>query len=244
MKTNFLLFLILLAHALPVRSQTTQPALTITHLTGNFYVYTTYVRGFPSNGLYLVTKKGVVVVDSPWDTTQFSPLLDSIRARHRQPVVLCIATHFHEDRTGALEFFRSRGIKTYTSRLTDEYSRRFGQKRAGFLFDKDTTFNVGGYSIQTWFPGEGHTKDNIVLWFEKDRILYGGCLIKSTAADDIGFIGNANLQAWPETIRRIQARYPHPAYIIPGHQEWNSAASLQHTLELLDRTDRQSKIKG
>ena len=76
---------------------------------------------FPSNGLYLVTKKGVVVVDAPFDTTQFQPLVDSIRERHHQPVVLNIATHFHKDRTAALEFFRRRGVATYTTRLTAVY---------------------------------------------------------------------------------------------------------------------------
>jgi glyoxylase-like metal-dependent hydrolase (beta-lactamase superfamily II) len=212
-----------------------QPALTITHLTGHFYVYTTYVAGFPSNGLYLVTGKGVVVIDSPYDTTQFQPLLDSIRQRHHQPVVLCIATHFHEDRTGWLEFLRARGVKTYTSRLTDEYSRGSGKKRAEFLFDKDTSFTVGGYSFQTYFPGEGHTKDNIVLWFGKDRVLYGGCLVKSTAATDLGNTRDANIQAYPETIRRVQETFPDPAYVIPGHQSWADTASLRHTLQLSQR---------
>lgn len=42
------------------------PALQISHLTGDLFVYTTWVpvdgAPYPSNGLYLVTKKGVVVV--------------------------------------------------------------------------------------------------------------------------------------------------------------------------------------
>jgi glyoxylase-like metal-dependent hydrolase (beta-lactamase superfamily II) len=213
----------------------TRPALTVTHLTGNFYIYTTYVAGFPANGMYLVTDKGVVVIDSPYDTTQFQPLLDTIQRRHHQPVVSCIATHFHEDRTGALEFFRAHGVKTYTSRRTDEYSRQAGQKRAEFLFDQDTSFTVGGYSFQTYFPGEGHTKDNIVLWFGRDRVLYGGCLVKSTEAVDMGNLRDANVTAYPETIRRVQQRFPDAAFVIPGHQRWDDTKALQHSLDLLQR---------
>lgn len=219
-------------------AQSAHGALVITHLTGDVYVYTTWGMtggtSFPANGLYLVTRAGVVVIDSPWDTTQFQPLLDTISQRHHQPVVLCIATHFHEDRTAGLGYFRTKGIKTYTSRQTDKLSQATGKHRAEFLFDKDTVFSVGGYSIQTYFPGEGHTRDNIVVWFDRDRVLYGGCLVKSTEAGDLGNVKDGNPGAYAETIRRVQSKFPTPAYVIPGHQGWGSTGSLQHTLEMAE----------
>ena len=67
------------------RGQKPNSKLDITPLTGNFYIYTTYneYQGSktPAHGMYLVTKKGVVLFDTPWDTTQFQPLLDSIQKR-------------------------------------------------------------------------------------------------------------------------------------------------------------------
>jgi glyoxylase-like metal-dependent hydrolase (beta-lactamase superfamily II) len=228
-------FVLLMGDA--VRGQEKRPALQISHLTGEIYVYTTWVMiggaPFPANGLYLVTKKGVVVIDAPFDTTQFQPLVDSIFERHRQPVVLNIATHFHNDRTAALDFFRKRGVATYTTRLTDEYSRQKGERRAEFLFDKDTTFTIGGYPIQTFFPGEGHTRDNIVLWFGRDKVLFGGCLVKSVEAPGLGNLADANVAAWPESIRAVQRKYPQAVYVIPGHQGWEDTRGLQHTLDLL-----------
>src|SRR3954468_16782828 len=81
-------------------AQGASPKLSISHLTGNFYIYTTYknINGspFPSNSAYLVTDEGIVLFDTPWDTTQFQPLLDSIYARHQKKPVLCIATHYHD----------------------------------------------------------------------------------------------------------------------------------------------------
>jgi metallo-beta-lactamase class B len=104
--------------------QNSDSSLVISHLTGDFYVFTTYnlYRGnrIPANGMYLLTKEGAVVFDTPWDTTQFQPLLDSIRAKHNKNVILCIATHFHEDRTGGLDYFRKRGVKTFTTGRTDD----------------------------------------------------------------------------------------------------------------------------
>lgn len=217
--------------------QTGHPALSITHLTGDFYIYTTYTliggAPFPANGMYVVTKKGVVVIDCPMDTTQFQPLLDSIAQRHHRPVVLNIATHFHSDRTAALDFFKERGIATYTSLRTDELSQQKGMHRAQLLFYQDTTFSVGGITFRIWFPGEGHTRDNIVLWFPRDRVLYAGCLVKSVEATDIGNIADANVAAYPETIRKLRRAYPQAAYVIPGHQGWESLQAPQHTLELL-----------
>ncbi len=62
--------------------------LKISHLTGDFYIYTTYntyqESQVPANGMYLVTNNGVVMFDTPWDTTQFQPLLDSIKLKHNK----------------------------------------------------------------------------------------------------------------------------------------------------------------
>ena len=160
-----------------VFGQAEKAKLKISHLTGDFYIYTTYnvYEGtqIPANGMYLVTKNGVVLFDTPWDTTQFQPLLDSIQFKHKEIVVLCFATHWHSDKTAGLEYYRQQGIKTYTTVLTDELSKQNNKKRAEFLMSKDTVFHVGQYSFETYYPGQGHTADNIVIWFKKEKILYG-----------------------------------------------------------------------
>jgi len=58
-------------------------------------------------------------------------------------------------------------------------------------------------------------------------------LVKSTEAIDLGYTKEANLAEWPKTIKKIQNKFGTPAYIIPGHQAWNSNKALEHTLELL-----------
>ena len=220
-------------------SQATSRRLTISHLTGDFYIYTTYGsyngNPVPSNSMYLVTSKGVVLFDTPWDSTQFQPLLDSIKMKHNKAVVLCISTHFHEDRTAGLEYYRRKGIKTYTTKRTDELSKAGNEKRAGFLMYKDTTFTIGQHVFQTYYGGQGHTPDNIVIWFGKEKILYGGCLVKSSEAEDLGNLSDANVKEWASTIRNIQQKFKDPAYIIPGHLDWLSKESLTHTLYLIQQ---------
>ncbi|HEX4876650.1 MAG TPA: BlaB/IND/MUS family subclass B1 metallo-beta-lactamase [Chitinophagaceae bacterium] len=210
--------------------------LTIVPLTGDFYIYTTYnlYEGspVPANGMYLVTKKGVVLFDTPWDTTQFQPLLDSIRSRHNENVVMCLATHWHSDKTAGLEYYRQKGIKTYTTVLTDELSKKNNKKRAEFLLAKDTVFRIGPYRFETYYPGEGHTADNIVIWFEEEKILYGGCLIKGADDTDLGYLGDANVHAYAETLKKVQRKYRRPKHIIIAHSDWNNIHSLKHSIQL------------
>lgn len=224
-------------------TQSSSSNLIITPLTGDFYVYTTFgsYQGsrVPANGLYVVTRDGVILIDTPWDTTQFQPLLDTIQHRHNKPVVLCVSTHFHDDRTAGLEYYRSKGIRTYTSKATDALSEKRGMKRAQYLFEKDTVFTVGQYSFEAVYPGEGHTSDNIVIWFERERILHGGCLIKSFKDTTLGNLADANKAEYANTIMRVQAKCKKPAFVIPGHNDWSEPSSLQHTLDMA----RQLKTK-
>jgi len=219
--------------------------LRITHLTDNFYIFTTWkdYKGtlFPSNGMYVVTNKGVVMIDCPWDSTQYQPLLDSITAKHNKRVVMCMATHFHEDRTGAFDYYRQKGIKTFASKETDIMCERRKEKRAEFTFNKNSSFMVGEYKFHTGFSGEGHTPDNIVVWFPKQKILYGGCLVKSTEAADLGNLEDANVTTWKQTMKNLKKKYKKSTFVIPGHQAWsNGILALEHTLKLLEENKKQT----
>jgi metallo-beta-lactamase class B len=212
------------------------PKLKIAHLTGDFYIYTTYNTyqnaQVPANGMYLTTNQGVVMFDTPWDSTQFQPLLDSIKVRHSQPVIMAFATHWHSDKTAGLEYYRQLGIKTYTTKLTDQLSAKNNMKRAEFLMEKDTIFNVGRYSFETYFPGQGHTEDNIVIWFKKEKILFGGCLIKGADAENLGFLGDGNTKEYETTLKNVKRKFKKPKHIIIAHSDWNNLNSLKHSIKM------------
>ena len=214
--------------------QAEEAKLKISHLTGDFYIYTTYntyeESKVPANGMYLVTNNGVVMFDTPWDTTQFQPLLDSIKLKHNKRVVMCFATHWHSDKTAGLEYYRQQGVKTYTTVLTDELSKRNNKKRAEFLMAKDTVFTVGQFSFETYYPGEGHTADNIIIWFKKEKILYGGCLVKGVDAENLGYLGDANVTEYASTLKKVQKKCRKPRFIIIAHSDWKNINSLKHSL--------------
>jgi metallo-beta-lactamase class B len=225
------------------------PKLKISPLTGDFYVYTTYSlyegNPIPANGMYLVTDGGVVLFDTPWDTTQFQPLLDTIQRRHNKKVVTCFATHWHSDKTAGLEYYRQQGIKTYTTVLTDELSQKNDKKRAEFLMTKDTVFTIGQYSFATYHPGQGHTTDNIVIWFEKEKILYGGCLIKGVDDKTLGYLGDANKTEYAATLKNVQQKCRDPKFIVIAHTDpigigWNNINSLKHSIKLAEKLRKEN----
>jgi metallo-beta-lactamase class B len=221
----------------PLFPQQTVPGLTISHLTGDFYVYTTYqlINGapFPSNSMYVVTRDGVVMIDTPWNAEETGPLLDSIERRHHKGVVMCIVTHFHADRTAGLDVLKKKGIATYSTMRTWTLAHARNEREAAQHILHDTTFKVGGVPFRTYYPGKGHTADNIVVWFPGARVLYGGCMVKSSEAAGMGNTADADLTRWPSSIRNVIRTFANPRFIIPGHQSWAGTKALKHTLALL-----------
>jgi len=231
--TSIILFLFLTTNIL---GQSTS-LLQISHLTGDFYVYKTFheYKGtmISANAMYLVTDKGVILFDAPWDKSQFQPLLDSIKYKHQKDVVMCLATHSHDDRAGGLEFYRQKGIKTYTIKLTDELLKKNDKKRAEYIIPNDIAFTVGDHTFRVYYPGKGHSSDNIVVWFNKEKLLYGGCFIKSTAVNDLGYLGDADVKEWEKSIKKVQTKFKNPKFVISGHEDWSSTDSLNHTLKMV-----------
>lgn len=238
-----MLFIVGMMLTMLMRGQ--EKKLVISHLTGNLYVYTTFkmLNGnpFPSNSMYMVTKRGVVMIDTPWDLEQVQPLLDSIKQKHKKDVVMCVVTHYHDDRSGGLDLLKAKGIQTYSTLQTWNISTERKEPKANHQFQADTTFQLAGMKFRTFYPGEGHTKDNIVIWFPKEKALFGGCLFKSTEVPNLGNVADANVEGWPVAIRNVMQKFPTAEFVIPGHYGWSKPQALTHTLQLLETNLKKDK---
>ncbi|PWW16957.1 MULTISPECIES: IND family subclass B1 metallo-beta-lactamase [unclassified Chryseobacterium] len=205
----------------------------------NFYIYKTFGvfggKEYSTNAVYLVTKKGVVLFDVPWQKTQYQSLMDTIQKRHSLPLIAVFATHSHEDRAGDLSFYNKKGIKTYATAKTNELLKKDGKATSTELIKTGKPYRIGGEEFIVDFLGEGHTADNVVVWFPKYKILDGGCLVKSKAAVDLGYTGEANVAEWPKTMTKLKNKYSQATLIIPGHDEWKGGGHVEHTLDLLNK---------
>ena len=81
--------------------------------------------------------------------------------------------------------------------------------------------------------GEGHTRDNVVAYVPSDRVLFGGCLIKELGANE-GYVGDANTEAWSETVARVKRNFPEVQTVIPGHGKIGNAELLDYTILMFE----------
>lgn len=211
--------------------------LIIEQINPKVFVHTTFNtfngKQYAANGMYIVTKKGIVLFDTPWDKTQYLPLLDSIQKKHHLPVIAVFASHSHEDRAGGFAYYNQIRIPTYATKQTNAILKANNKAVATNEIELGKTYKIGGERFVIEYFGKGHTADNTVVWLPKYKILNGGCLVKSTDATDLGNIAEADVMAWPTTIQKLMNQHPKIKLVIAGHDDWKTQGHLEHTLQLL-----------
>ena len=236
---RFLCFLCFFSLMQTVRGQENRRLkVKITPLAEDVYVHTSFKMlggaPFPSNGLIINTSEGVVLIDTGWGEKPTKEILVWIKTNLRKPVTYCIVTHSHDDRLGGIAVLRKRNIRVLSTRPTATKAIMAGFPSPEGILPADTTLKFGKTEIRTYFPGPGHSRENIAVWLPEKKVLFGGCLVKSRQASDLGNIADADLNYWPTAIRRLKAVFSDAEIVVPGHQSWESTSALQHTLDLLD----------
>ncbi len=82
-----------------------------------------------------------------------------------------------------------------------------------------TVFNIAEYSFEVFYQSVVHITDNIIVWFNKEKISYAECLIKDADAKNLGF---ANIKEYETTLKKVQVKCPNPKYIIITHSYWKA----------------------
>lgn len=189
----------------------------------------------PSNGLLMETSKGLLLVDSSWNPELTTELMDLIDEHFEKPVKNAIITHSHEDRVGGMKVLQDQGVQVYMTPQTAKLAKAKGYDDPDKLLNPIATkLKFGNVKVETFYPGKGHTGDNITVYLPQQKLLVGGCLIKSQEATDLGNLEDADVQAWPISVQNVINRYPHAKTVIPGHGEVGGTNLLDHTIELLE----------
>jgi len=219
--------------------QAQQQEIKVTKLAPKVWVHTSYstYQGtqYPSHGLVVSTKEGAVLLDTGWGNEPTEQLLAWVKTNLKQPVKVCVPTHWHDDKIGGMKAVQQQGVPVVTSKLTAVLAAENGKGTPDVTFATDTTFTVGGQRFEVYFPGGGHTVDNVVVYLPQHKILLGGCLVKDLQATNLGHTGDGDLANWPNAIRKVQQRFPKAKVIIPSHGPWGDKALLSHTLDLLQK---------
>lgn len=184
-----------------------------------------------SNSLVYINGKDAYLVDTPWNSSNMPQLMTWIEKRGLT-LRKVVFTHSHEDRTAGLGYLQNHKIETYASTLTNELLEEDNQKI--------TTHEILGNElilvknkIEIFYPGEGHTKDNLVVWLPEEKVLFGGCLIRANETDNLGWTGDANINDWADSAKKVLTKYPQAKLIIPGHGKVGKGTGIiVHTMKL------------
>jgi len=187
-------------------------------------------RRFPANGLIVRDGDELILVDTAWGADNTTDLLALIESELGLPVSTAIVTHFHDDSMGGTGVLRDRGIAVVGGPLTRTLSGDGPLPDA--IAGLDTVHAVALGNIEIFYPGPGHSEDNLVVWVPGAKVLFGSCAVRSPTFPGRGNTADADLENWPVAIARVRDRYRDVELVVPGHGAPGDAALLSHTIEL------------
>lgn len=225
--------------------------LQVKQISPNTYLHVSYLQTndfgkVPCNGLIVCNQEQAVIFDTPTNDSASIELINWIKQRLKSRIIGIVPTHFHDDCLGGLKAFHDQQIPSFANVKTIELAKTNAITLPQTSFSDSLHLKIGNQSVLVRYFGEGHTKDNVVAYYAKDQVLFGGCLIKEQGASK-GYLGDANLQAWSSTVAKIKLQLPAIRTVVPGHGAVGNQALLDYTIQLFLSEQKQtviSKIDG
>ncbi|WAC41561.1 subclass B1 metallo-beta-lactamase [Pedobacter sp. SL55] len=213
--------------------------LTVTQISDNAFEHTSYLQTndfgkVPCNGLIAKDGNETIIFDTPTNDKGAEELIKWITEKLNCKINAVIPTHFHDDCLGGLKAFHENGIPSYAYFKTIAFAKAKNFTVPQNSFNKSLNLKLGAKHVTVKFFGEGHTRDNVIGYFPSEQLMFGGCLIKEIDATK-GFLGDANVSAWPTTVEKIRKEYPKVQIIVPGHGERGDKKLLDYTIRLFEK---------
>jgi len=197
-----------------------------------------YDEPVSANGLILVSGPSAMLIDLPWNDEQTRIIAEWIASSHQAKVEFVVPTHHHQDCAGGLAAAHDLGADSWALHKTTVKLYDAGSVIPKNSFSNEKVLDCGALTVELFYPGTGHTDDNIVAWIPDRKVLFGGCLIRSAGAANLGNIEEADLEAYPETLEKIEDRYEAAEIVVPGHGEPGGKELIKHTSDLSKKQKR------
>ncbi len=233
-------------------------------LTKDAFVIHEY-QHWAANSLLVRMRDGTLVLcDTPSHSPATQELMEWVESEFGRSIDIAINSHYHVDASGGNQVLLEHGVEVYGSEDTalalQEKGEALKQAVAG-NFDKrpeiaqafqDTklatpsvlvpeeeglVLHFGDQEVRIVDPGPGHALDNVATYFPDQKILFGGCLIRSEPT--VGYTGDADVAHWPEAVRSLLEL--DAQYVIPGHGKRYSPHLLALTIEVTEAASMASE---
>ena len=195
-------------------------------------------QNFISNAGFVITPKGVVVVDALGSPVLAKKLIAQIKRLTNQKVVAIIVTHYHADHIYGLQEFKKIGAKIYAQNQGQSYlssetaKQRLIASRIDFApwvnsstrliaadvwIDQSYTLNIGGVDFKISRVGPAHAPEDLMIYVPSEGVLFAGDLV---FRGRIPFVGNADSKGWLSALDQIERI--NPQIVIPGHGSYST----------------------
>jgi glyoxylase-like metal-dependent hydrolase (beta-lactamase superfamily II) len=200
-----------------------------------------HVHVIPDNSVPMVPNVGIIVgeqavlvVDTGLGPPNGATVLNVAQKLGGSRALYVVSTHFHpEHDLGAQAFpatakmirstdqqkdiaeFGLETAKNFASRsaINAELLKDADFRKADITFEKDYELDLGGVKARLSAMGPNHTRGDIAIWVEPDRILFAGDI--AMRAQPAFASPYSSLRQWLASLDRLEALKP--VLIVPSH---------------------------
>jgi len=254
MKYIFILIIFILigcSHPIKTHVKKELKAPSLEPIADNVWIHKSYENIAPygpvlSQGLVVVKNGHAIIIDSAWNNHDTVEILNLTKKLTGATTDIAILTHAHNDKMGGVSTFKRNGVDTLALDKTNEDAIKNGLEpaertltspfRNGQIFinkTKNITTLLSGPKVEIFYPGPGHTRDNIVVYVPDAKVLFAGCFIRPGKTKSLGNIADANIAEWAQSIEATATRFPNAEIIIPSHGTAGGRDLFDHTITLI-----------
>ena len=204
------------------------PKLVLTRLTDKLYVAEDFSFA-KENSLVYIGNTYVTVIGATWTPRTASRLAEEISGITSKPIGEVVNTNHDLDRAGGNAFFNSIGARIVSTKMTRDLLEREGKRSVELMrlsypdypeveivlpdeyFPGDFALQDG--DLRCIYLGPSHKPDDIFVNFPKEKVLYGGCILK----EELGSLDGADLVEYPRTLMRLKELDLDIDTIVAGH---------------------------
>ena len=213
----------------------------VRQLTEGVWLHTTYfdTNGFenvPANGVIVIDSNEAIMIDLPWTDEQAGVLFEWVTKKQKATIRKVIPTHWHIDCAGGLAEAHRRKAESFALDKTVEILKAKNEPVPRNWFTDRMSLGCGTVNIELAYLGPGHTIDNIVAWIPEKDVLFGGCMVKSLNARNLGNVADADVENWPKTLEKVKQTYNKAKIVVPGHGRPGGIELIDHTINLCNNT--------
>jgi cyclase len=202
-----------------------------------------------ANSTFLISDRGVLVVDTGLNVPEGRKLLEEIRKISPLPVRWIVNTHYHPDHRGGNRvvgpdaviistlYTRSRILQALEEQAVKNGQRPPPEYELNEIIDRAIVLHLGNHEVHIYHPGPAHTLGDLVVYFRDQHAIATGDLFLTNSCPAMD---DGDLENWVRALDQILALPVEQ--VVAGHFELATKKELRHfrdyLAELRDQVDR------